>query len=1327
MIYDPSDPSAVTVANHYQQVRGISERNMVPYVFPQGSSFQFPSRTSAWDFVSYLRTELNTRGLTDQLQAIVLIGVVPKLSAQSVANFNNGNAFAITSLLYLSPNYSQASFPVSNWDDWNRAYASEEAFSGPAPTGTRALTATTVLDGQSYWPSMLLLGYTGRGGLRVDEWFTIIDRAKARDGTHPDGTIYWPLNSDVRSRTREVEIAAVAPIWQARGIRYQVTGTELSGFERWVQNRNDIAGGIVGQRNPTTPAGIHGGNTFLGGWVDQLTSNGGNIEWFVSQDTQMLAPKWLRAGADGASGSGYEPYAYREKFAHAHIHTHLRAGASQVEAFWQSIVVPSEIIPFGDPLLQPWAHQPQVTLIAPAAGATVNGTIAITATALVGGGKTLEQELALVVDGRRVLCGQCTESVIATATKSGFALDTKSLSDGWHELRVIAYNADSVRSEGEARVAITVNNAGQALALQGPKTYDPDSSTLNFMATVSGPLALNALTLQANGRNLGSFPVAGGTLAVTPEQLRSFAPLRGDWTLYAVGTRADGTLIRSSPFTTTAVWPAMPAIVKPMLGPHAADVHFFERTTAPDFSWDRTAPTLVTTIPGDTELGVALSIDAVANDADASIDTITLGGRTLTLSYAQKPGFQVDFQFYAPTDDWYEFAHDFSERVFYSTRNQSEQRACFVDGILLTDREGVLPPRHLAAGWHTVRMRFAVTAGSRFGKKISDGPSPQGWMSWKARVRGGPHVDFQIIPPALCANQPASAGAAVPMLNPMQPPQTVTGTTCTLTAATQGADGILTYHWTRLAGGTHAGFHTGLAFKPSQEPQTVQFSTNGSTAAATTTITFNEPGDYLFGLRVAGPEASAYTTVPVRIEATPQTGLFITDGTTPLQPQDTPTLTKGSPVVRIARTAGLEVGQRVVGKGIPDGTTIVALEVDSNLTLSQAVTADGDSLSYLPLTQVVADSFATVTACTVDQFARRIPVASTTPGQPTLTWTSSDSSALLVPLTADGEQVQFRTLPSSELSERLVTIRATGVNGRTGTNAINLKLRPNRAPTVSGADLIDISQDEQTKMLIFTAAVADEETDAKLSRDALLRYAWSVVSTPPDSPLHLESHTSRTISAKVPGPGRYDLELLVTDRSGARLRETRHFTILANGLAEWVEHLDALPEQTVHAGEHVLWYQPALATKSPREASVQQWQTSTDAGRSWQECVGKVWDSSDEALMAFGPLTAADDGRLYRLQISNSAGTATTTPGKVHVLDPPTGYLEITESAAAGSSREVREGSGVLSFTVRRRGRTTGPAAVSWHLLDFLGTTLGVDVLSVTNQSHISRNVQAAA
>ena len=838
VVYNPVDPRSVTIANYYQRVRNIPERNMVPYVMPL--SF---TRLTAWDMVDSLRQTLAARGLNPQLQGIALAGVMPLSAAQVPPDGYGGYLYSIQSLLYLSPNYSQASFPL-NLEEFNPAYTPPSNFNGAPPTGTIALTASTVFANQptdsgqaTVWP-VTSIGFPGMSGNSVKEILSFIDRAKAHDGANPaGGKIYWPLNSDIRSTTRQFEINDVGDVWNARGIQSIVTGRANTSQNYWVANRTDIQGGMVGCTGFND-----GGNTYLpGAWVDHLTSFGSGLDNFTSGQTTCA--QWLRMGADGTSGTMAEPYAYSDKFPHASIHTHLRAGASQVEAFWQSIQWPAEIFCLGDPLLQAFASFPVVTVSTPTNGATVSGTLAIVANATPTGGKVLETNLDLFIDGRLIAIGATAETVSVIRTAGGFSLDTTTLSDGWHDVRVVAYNADAVRTQNEKQFGMTVNNLGQSVILTGTNSVNP-SGTANFTLASAGLTDLASLVLQANGRVLARLPVGGGTTNLSGTN----APLTGNWTLFAIGTRSNGLQVSSLPFTTTVSWPALAPTNNPPLGTGMADIRVFNTTTNSNFNWDTNPPSLMTNFPGDPTNGLYLTASNFSPFA------------AFTNIASTKPGCEIKFWYFAPADDWYEFAVDGYFWWYQLT----------VDGQTnSTYSTHVWGMNHLAPGWHLVRLRTWI------------GSSTVSYINF--RIRGGASQDFIYCDPATTCgtdtnSNPSADAPVITSIAPSISPVTGTNVTFTIGATIGGGSpselASLNYFWTVLSAPSNTVLSTPYNGAPTNK---LRFSTNGLNGAKVTTVTFNQAGYYNFGLKVSGPAGSAFTNFPMLVKQTPS-GLSVSSG-----------------------------------------------------------------------------------------------------------------------------------------------------------------------------------------------------------------------------------------------------------------------------------------------------------------------------------------------------------------------------------------------------------------------------------------------------------------
>lgn len=896
VIYDPSDVNSLTIAARYQALRAIPETNMIPYVFPASLT-----RTTGWDFLYSVRRILADRGIDAQLQTIAVAGAVPLESGQTTPS---GNITSLLAFLYMSPSFGQANYPVSVWEPENAAFSADVSdFRAPAPAGTRALSAATEIGGYRYWP-VSALSYPGRNGMSPQEILAYLDRVRSEDGTKAAGTIYWPLNNDIRSVTRAGQLGDVSEIWSSRGIRFSVTGNSTLSTG-WFGNRGDISGATVGLAN----FNVFNGNTFLpGSWVDHLTSNGGGFATFIPGQTS--ATQWLRGGASGSSGSVSEPFAIEGKFPHGHIHTHLRSGASLSEAYWQSIQMPAEVMPLGDPLLQPHADFPVVSISAPAKGATVSGTIAISARASATGGKTLEPQLDLFVDGRLVDIGSPRESVRATRTAEGFSLNTGSLADGWHEIRVVAYNADSVRTQNESALPLIVNNSGGSMTLSGPAVVNPDN-TESFTAAVNGLNDLTSLSLQANGRILASFPTTGGTVSVDLASVNTLAPLDGEWTLFAVGTRADGQKVYSAPLKTVVSWPADSGASSPSPGAAAADVRYFSDTSAAGFHWDTTMP----------DAAAALAVDPVNG---IRLTPTSIPGVTISDYTTKKPGFQADFLFYAPRDDWYEIAFNFGDE------RRSQNRAVFINGRPLIEKNFLFQPRRLAPGWHAIRVRTAFNSAT--------------WATWTLRVRGGASQDFVTFPTALIANAGSGSPEAAPLVSSISAASNpVTGTSVGLTANASIGGGTpaelagLSYSWTLLSG-----------------PRPVTFSASGTNAARTTTATFVAAGDYLIALRVVGPSGSSVSSQLITVARTAAGVPTIDFG--PIS-----TFLRGDSVIMSAVTRdqfGLRMPVSATNPVLP---TVLWSSSDAQGTFTN-LTPDGEIVSFRSLSGSSGNQSVTLTA-----------------------------------------------------------------------------------------------------------------------------------------------------------------------------------------------------------------------------------------------------------------------------------------------------------------------------------------------------------------------------
>ena len=352
-------------------------------------------------------------------------------------------------------------------------------------------------EGTQYVLSTMLAVTSGRGN-SVREALACLNRSVSADGTHPKGTIYYTLNSDVRTRTRSRNGAfeAAARMLNELGVRAEVVQGTLP------KDKSDVMGLMIGT------AGFNWKScrsTILPGAIcEHLTSWGGVLREGASQ-TPLT--EFLRHGAAGSSGTVAEPMSIQAKFPLPFMHVHYARGCSLAEAFYQSVQGPYQLLIVGDPLCQPWAKIPRVSVTGVRPGETVKGQITLTPAAKTEKGVSVAR-YELFVDGVRQ-----SES----PPGEPFELDTTALADGYHELRVVAVCGGPIETQGRAVLPITVANKGLALAVSRPQSPVVAWDTpLRLTARMAG--AAEILFLH-NTRLVGRIAGAKGTVEIDPRLL----------------------------------------------------------------------------------------------------------------------------------------------------------------------------------------------------------------------------------------------------------------------------------------------------------------------------------------------------------------------------------------------------------------------------------------------------------------------------------------------------------------------------------------------------------------------------------------------------------------------------------------------------------------------------------------------------------------------------------------------------------------------------------------------------------------------------------------
>lgn len=394
--------------------------------------------------------------------------------------------------------------------------------------------SSQVVWGRNGWPNRspdqgkrlilsTMLGVTGgeRGNTRA-QIVEQLQRSAEADGTAPQGTFYFSRTRDVRTRTRQDQFADAMRDLKRLGFQASEIQTVVP------ENRDNVLGATLGSAQVDW---LQSGSRFLpGALCDNLTSVGGAMQ---DQKTQTPVTDYLKFGAAGASGTVIEPYAVAPKFPSARLHVHYARGCNLAEAFYQSVAGPFQLLIVGDPLCQPWARFPEFAVGGLQPDETVKGTIDLDLEVDSEGPAVSRFELFL--DGRRLAS--------VPASRKTVSLTTSDLSDGWHELRVVAIDNTLIGTRASRSIGFNVDHQGHEVELElaGTGEYDQNRSLiLNARSNVG-----DRISILQNSRLVGEIEGQAGELRIDCFELGV-----GPSSLVARVTTADGD-VRSRPVPIT--------------------------------------------------------------------------------------------------------------------------------------------------------------------------------------------------------------------------------------------------------------------------------------------------------------------------------------------------------------------------------------------------------------------------------------------------------------------------------------------------------------------------------------------------------------------------------------------------------------------------------------------------------------------------------------------------------------------------------------------------------------------------------------------------------
>lgn len=345
-----------------------------------------------------------------------------------------------------------------------------------------------------------VLGITSGRGNTVEDVIACLRRSAAADGTRPKGTIYFMRNGDVRSTTREWAFASAVDNLKALGVDAVIEDGVLP------QQKDQVAGAMIGTADFDWPKCA---STILpGAIVEHLTSFGGVM---TKGAGQTPLTEFLRHGAAGASGTVTEPYAIQNKFPNPFIHVHYARGVSLAEAFYLSVIGPYQLLVVGDPLCNPWRRELPVKVLAPSTEELWRGTVTLQPKVDLTSEITAAA-ITLYVDGALVKSASQNEVI---------ELDTTKLTDGEHQVTLLASGNDAVESIGRWSIGVTVGNGGmdrrpKLVAKSGSPMEHPSEKPVEIEASCPGATEISILHL---GRVVSKLTGESGTATIMPRQL----------------------------------------------------------------------------------------------------------------------------------------------------------------------------------------------------------------------------------------------------------------------------------------------------------------------------------------------------------------------------------------------------------------------------------------------------------------------------------------------------------------------------------------------------------------------------------------------------------------------------------------------------------------------------------------------------------------------------------------------------------------------------------------------------------------------------------------
>ena len=193
-------------------------------------------------------------------------------------------------------------------------------------------------------PTMLLTGKN------YEAIHALVQRGVQSDGTRPKGHAYLIQTKDKARSTRAELFKHFAKNFPSHPLlQVHFLNASTPSMIDYISHKENVMFYQTGLKKVPE---IQTNHYLPGAIADHLTSAGGNG---LGEQGQMKAFRWLEAGATGSYGTVVEPCNFVQKFPNPEILIpRYLQGETLIEAYWKSVLQPSEGLFIGEPLAKPY-------------------------------------------------------------------------------------------------------------------------------------------------------------------------------------------------------------------------------------------------------------------------------------------------------------------------------------------------------------------------------------------------------------------------------------------------------------------------------------------------------------------------------------------------------------------------------------------------------------------------------------------------------------------------------------------------------------------------------------------------------------------------------------------------------------------------------------------------------------------------------------------------------------------------------------------------------------------------------------------------------------